>query len=192
MLRGISWKTYLPAVLTLSLATCNGGGSSNGGESPLPSVQIVALDPAANERAAAVNTTVKVEFDQTMNPADSSTFVADGSLSGRLEGMYSGGGTTFLTFAPDSDFKPGEEVEITLTKGVTSPTGAALDPPFVFRFRAAVSGGDADFTKAPGSPFGVAGTPSFITTGDMDEDGDLDLAVANSSTVNVTALLNGP
>jgi len=38
----------------------------------------------------------------------------------------------------------------------------------------------------------VRNEPSSITAGDWDGDGDLDLAVVNSFTDNVTVLHNGP
>jgi hypothetical protein len=50
--------------------------------------------------------------------------------------------------------------------------------------------GSAGFSEAPGSPFLVGDEPLSVTAGDLDDDGDMDLAVANFSGDNVTLLLN--
>jgi hypothetical protein len=40
--------------------------------------------------------------------------------------------------------------------------------------------GDGTFTQAIGSPYAAGNTPAFVTTGDFNQDGVIDLAVANS------------
>jgi hypothetical protein len=51
--------------------------------------------------------------------------------------------------------------------------------------------GDGDGTFTPGGTTAVGTTPAAITTGDFDEDGRADLAVANTGTNNVSILLQG-
>jgi len=180
--------------LTLGLASCGGGGGGGGSSEPPigpgSTPEITNLNPAANARAVPVSADITVTFDQIMNTGDGSNFVVDGSLSGKLVGTYSGGATTTLGFNPDNDFKSGEEIEVTLTSGLTSIAAASLDPAFVYRFRAAVTdtGSNANFVSA--GTVMVRNEPSSITAGDWDGDGDLDLAVVNSFTDNVTVLLN--
>jgi hypothetical protein len=127
-----------------------------------------------------------------MNNGDDSNFIVNGSLSGTLVGTYRGDGTTTLSFDPDNDFKSGEEVEVTLTTGLSAIGGASLDRAFVYRFRAAVTdtGSRANFVSA--GTVGVRDEPSSVTAGDWDGDGDLDLAVVNWLSDNVTVLENGP
>jgi len=192
----IWWKNYIIAVLTLGLAGCGGGGG--GGDSSGPGApigpgstpQVTDLNPAANARAAPGDANVTVVFDQIMNQGDASNFLVDGSLNGKLAGIYSGGGTTTLSFDPDNEFKSGEQVEVTLTTGLTTTRGASLDAAFVYRFRAAATdtGSNANFVSA--DTVMVRNEPSSITAGDWDGDGDLDLAVVNSFTDNVMVLLN--
>jgi hypothetical protein len=47
----------------------------------------------------------------------------------------------------------------------------------------------AQFTQAPGSPFGVGGSPISVAVGDFNADGQPDLAIANSADNTVTVLL---
>jgi hypothetical protein len=49
--------------------------------------------------------------------------------------------------------------------------------------------GSGGFTQAAGSPFAVGSFPSSVAVGDMNGDGRLDLAVANTGSSNVTVLL---
>lgn len=49
--------------------------------------------------------------------------------------------------------------------------------------------GDGTFTQAPGSPITVGNFPEAVRTGDFNNDGTLDLAVANSNDDTVTILL---
>jgi hypothetical protein len=53
----------------------------------------------------------------------------------------------------------------------------------------AFAAGDGTFTPADASPFGAGSTPDSIATADFDQDGDLDLAVANRDSADVTVLL---
>jgi hypothetical protein len=53
----------------------------------------------------------------------------------------------------------------------------------------ALAAGDGTFTPADASPFGAGSTPDSIAAADFDQDGDLDLAVANRDSADVTVLL---
>ena len=52
--------------------------------------------------------------------------------------------------------------------------------------------GSGGFTAAAGSPFASGPTPSALAQADFNNDGSLDLAIANTSTNNVTVLLGSP
>jgi hypothetical protein len=48
---------------------------------------------------------------------------------------------------------------------------------------------NAQFTPASGSPFTVGSHPHSVAVGDFNNDGNLDLAIANAGTNNVGVLL---
>jgi hypothetical protein len=112
---------------------------------------------------------------------DASSFVVHGLQSGGLSGTYTGAGSSMVS-APAGDFFPGEQVEVTLT------TGLGGTAPLVARYRVAVSGGTGSFTSS--STLDVQGSPRSVAAGDLDGDGDVDLAVANRAADTVLILQN--
>ena len=90
---------------------------------------MVSVFPPANESAATAVTVVSATFDKNMNSASAGSFTVYGSQTGKLSGTYTGGGTTGLSFDPTANFKPGEEIEVSLTQSLTSTGSAGLDPP---------------------------------------------------------------
>jgi Leucine-rich repeat (LRR) protein len=101
---------------------------------------------------------------------------------------FSGSGAT-MTFTTTANFNVGEQVWVSVTNAQS--TGGAFTRPFVMGFRTAAGAGPANFSaQSAGSPFAVGASPYSVTAGDFDGDGDLDLAVANYSSSNVSILLN--
>ena len=142
--------------------------------------------PAANANSVATTT-----FNKTMKAATSSTFLVYGSMTGKRAGSYSGAGSTTATFDPTKDFKPGELVEVTVTPGLQSTAGDAVQPPRVYQFRAAAAKGPVVFSHVSSD----VATPTNDTwealLGDLDADGDLDLVTGNNNQVNRVYLGNG-
>ena len=186
MVKNSFWKCPLVLLISFLVAFCD-GGSGSGNRSSEP--QIISLDPEANALAASADSIIMSTFNRNMNSGDTNTFVVHGSMSGKLPGNYSGDGTTTLSFDPNNIFKPGEEAEVTLTAGLTDTNGVSPVSPLVYRFLIGVNGtGNANFVST--AIFAVGDIPRSLTAGDLDGDTDLDLAVANQNSFDVTVLLN--
>jgi len=149
---------------------------------------VVSVSPLANESAASAVNVVSVTFDKNMNSATTGSFRVYGSQTGKVSGTYAGGGTTSLSFDPAGNFKPGEEIEVTLTQSLTSTSGAGLDQPYVYRFWVETGGGTGVFLDEQTVP-GQVGA-SALAAGDWDGDDDLDLAVGNFGANTVVILKN--
>jgi len=173
----------------LSLLACgsDSGGSPDGGATKNPP-ELEGVDPAANDSSVLAGAAITAAFDEDMRSGSDSTFVVYGSQTGKLAGIYIGGGSDTLQFDPDDGFKIGEEIKVILTDSLTSTRGESLQSPVVYRFRAETLAGTGNFTAANT----VAGQTNAqdLAAGDWDGDGDVDLAVANSSAGRVDILIN--
>jgi hypothetical protein len=149
---------------------------------------VVSVFPQPDDSAASAGDVVSSTFDKNMNPASAGSFTVQGSLTGKLSGTYTGGGTTTLSFDPAANFKLGEEIEVTLTQSLTSTGGAELDQSYVYRFVVETGGGTGIFVDSQTVPDQFNATA--VVAGDWDGDGDLDLAVANSGGDKVYILRN--
>ena len=148
------------------------------------------VSPPLNDADALVGANVTGTFDQAINAGTASTFVVHGSVTGERSGTYAGGGTTTISFDPAADFNPGEEVQVSLTTGIQTTGGEAI-PTYVWTFRTASGTVASDFS-GPSKNFGTGTDSTFaIAFGDLDGDGDLDVAVGNDGEQNVVYLNDG-
>lgn len=90
--------------------------------------------PPADESTSDAVAVVSATFDKNMNSTSAGSFTVCGSQTGKFSGTYAGGGTTSLSFDPTANFKPGEEIEVTLTQSLSSMDGAGLNQPYIYRF----------------------------------------------------------
>ena len=180
------WFCCLALLSAISLSAC-GASTDDSSSSSDPQPEVTALVPDANEVSVPLNSTIQATFTETMAAADRTSFVVHGFFTGKiLAGTYSGGSTTTLEFDPVSDFKPGEEIEVSLTDSLSSGAGRPAVP-YVYRFRTAVGGGSGTFSLS--APVAGQNGASDVAAGDWDGDGDLDLAVANRSANSIACLL---
>ncbi len=146
--------------------------------------------PNPNTMFASTGSSILTSFCDNMNVPTSSSLVINGSQTGRhssSNGVYSGAGSS-LFYAPSAAFKPGEEVEVSLTAGLTRVSDTLPLNPIVYRFRTATAlEGAAGFTPKTDYPTGSG--PTALTSGDFNGDGKLDQAAINYSSNTVSVLL---
>ena len=125
------------------------------------------------------NTTIQATFAESVQGASSANFVVRGLQSGQAfrGATFTTAGNTVTT--PAGAFLAGEEVEVVLTPGLACPT------PWVGRLRVQATGGSGQLVATPTPPTGLR-VPSGVAVGDFDENGTLDLAIANAGGDSVT------
>ncbi|UCH63242.1 MAG: VCBS repeat-containing protein [Fidelibacterota bacterium] len=141
----------------------------------------VAVSPAQNALNVPLDSPISITFDVDMNPAtiNENTFIVHGSYTGKLGGAYAyDSDTKTATFTPTSPFKVDEQVNVTLTTGITCAAGDTLAGPMVWDFTSEVLEGTGIFTMSslPGIGGGIPG--------DWDLDGDIDLISSGTVFLN--------
>jgi hypothetical protein len=151
-------------------------------------IELVSTDPTANSVDAARNTDVQVTFNDALAPATltDTSFVVHGFQGGNTSGSYStSNNDSTAVLDPDSLFRAGELVEVTVTTDVTSSGAITLDNPYVWRFTVgAIDNGDSLLTYPSWLSTNTNETHA-IALGDFDNDGDVDLACTDAGYVKV-------
>jgi len=155
--------------------------------------KVVSILPAMNALNVAKGTNISATFDENMNAStlNSSTVVVYSSDSGPHSGTISyNSGTKTVTFDPTTDFHDGEMVTVILSTGIKSSRLASLGG-YVWSFTVVVTTPTAGTFGSPSNyTTGTNTNPYCITDGDLDKDGDVDLATANYIGQNVSVLSN--
>jgi len=173
----------------IAFVACGGSGGDSKPTQPAANPpNLTGVNPAANDNSVLLGNTVAATFDKTMNVGSAGMFVVYGNQTGKRTGAYIGGGSQTLVFNPNIAFKLGEIVEVILTDSLTSTDGTSLSSPFVYHFWAEALGGTGNFNLDDTvlNQFGAQG----LAAGDWDNDGDIDLAVANVSANTVVIMKN--
>ena len=134
----------------------------------------------ANNMFAAENSVITASFLNPLLLGNSSTFTVSGSMTGRIQGAYGIAGND-LHFAPTNANKPNEQIEVSLTNGLACSG-------YTFRFSTAVKVASPG-TFGTAAFYGVGNTPVSIASGDLNNDGKLDLITANFTSNNVSVML---
>lgn len=134
------------------------------------------LAPGRNATAASRSGNVTLTFSQNVDAATVGNMrVFSGQYEGRKPISYNSGGNA-VVLVPTRAFKPGETVQVTVPATVTA--GGLPVTPQVYQFTANAAVALATFTT--GSEVSVGGSPRYLTTADVDGDGDLDLITAEN------------
>ena len=162
----------------------------------LPAISVAQLSvvevwPKQNLGNVSVNEDVTVEFSTAVDLGfiDQSNFAVYSHSHGLHQGTYSQLTSRFIVFDPDDDFAAGDEVTVILTTGILSLLGAPLDHGYAWSFTVAAIDGCTPVFSSPVS-YSIGRAPHCLGSGDLDSDGDIDIAVAISGADEVAIYMN--
>lgn len=153
--------------------------------------QVVQTTPGLNALNVNPAENITVTFDINMDETtfNDSTFVVFARSSGLHSGIYSYDSLDFTaSFQSSDNFEMGEVVSINLTTGIKSASGTSLGSSFTWNFTILSGGGPGQFNLDQIYPVGT--DPAWINSADFDNDGDLDLAIANNQSHQISILMN--
>jgi len=152
---------------------------------------VVSTSPVQNSFNVPVSTNISVSFDVDMDKTtiNDSSFVVNAWSTGLHKGAITYDSLTkTATLNPIKDFDEGEIVTVVLTNGIKSSVGTPMESSYVWSFTTKADEGTACFTEPV--MYTAGDGPCSIFSADLDGDGDLDLAVANFFSDNVSILKN--
>jgi outer membrane protein assembly factor BamB len=153
---------------------------------------IVSFTPTSNALNIQKDTIIAITFDRDIDQStiDSSTIIINGSLSGLHTWTFDYDSTSkTITITPAASFKVGDVITTTLTNGIKSAMGYSLNKSFTWSFSIKSNVNSSGIFALSATPGPVNG-PQGITTGDLNSDGFLDLAVINRGDGTVAIFLN--
>jgi fibronectin type 3 domain-containing protein len=167
------------------------GFSNEVSATPIVLPTVTAFTPSRNALSVEKNVNLTVTFSQDIDPTTltNSTVCINGSVSGLHASTFNyDSGTRTVTITPTVSFKIGDVVSVMLTRGITNMSGGALIKAYSWNFT--VKANRASVTLKQSFISGVGNNPRASVAGDFDNDGDIDLAVANAGSNTVSILLN--
>ena len=150
---------------------------------------IIDVEPAPSSHAAplAANLYLTANDAPRITSVTADTVVVHSAFQGWQDGLINVSDETISVY-PYQDFMPGELVQTSVTDGILNRDDASLQP-YVWQFRVATQGGEANFLPHPETPELQTIQTGDVGLGDLDGDGDLD-AVLPSSFEETSVWLN--
>jgi len=154
-----------------------------------PIVFSVSPGPNALNVLRGANIEVKFAYDIDSTSLTGATVKVLGSKTGfYATNMVYYSDTRTLLIDPVKDFKPGEVVSVTLTRGIRFADGDTVPGSYIWSFTVKVDDGSGSFVRV--KDVGVGSYPRSVHTSDLDGDGDVDIVVANSNSNTVSIIRN--
>ena len=140
---------------------------------------VTAISPIQNELNILTNQAINITFSESMDPSTitSENIHISGSISGNIGGGFGfANSNSIIAYNVSPDYFPGEIVTVTITTGVKSAAGVALEYPYSWSFT--VKSGTATASLVQNNlQIGevINNGPSDVNISDVDHDGDADL-----------------
>ncbi|MBI3194319.1 MAG: VCBS repeat-containing protein [Ignavibacteriae bacterium] len=150
---------------------------------------VVDVTPAKNALSVSKASNITAVFDMPMNIStfNANNIIVCGVQSGRHTGTITPQGNNAFTFNLDSNFMPGEIVNVTLTINILSATGGNLTNGYHWSFTIQNSVSTGMFAAKVDY---ATSNPMSVFVNDVNRNGDGDLAVANFNSSTVSILKN--
>ncbi|TAK60989.1 MAG: hypothetical protein EPO24_06160, partial [Bacteroidetes bacterium] len=190
----LSGTTTTLGTYTFTVTAVRGNGCSASKTYTLvvgePPIAVESTSPTKNALNVSVSSDVAIEFNKALNTGSvtSSSFVVEGSYSGRYNGTITFSGDTVASFDPVVEFRKGEQISVRLAKTIKSASGDSLLAGYRFSFTAQAVGGTGSFTHTQNITLGTNAVGG--TAADLDNDGDIDLIAGTSAVDSFTIMLN--
>jgi hypothetical protein len=147
-----------------------------------PAFAVTGTTPAHAALDVDIEANIIVDLDADVDPltVSTATFVVSGQLFGLVPGIFTFPTPDRIVFDPGQDFLGGERIDVTLSCGILSASGAPLTPHHFTFVVATTSPCWVPFRFIPGGSPGFGKSAGDVTLGDVDGDGDLDAYVTGS------------